>query len=159
MMQRRRSIVLRGAVVPMLVLGARVTAAGHQPIEHAPFGRSADQPVDLYTLTNAHGIEVRIMTYGAAIVSLKTPDRTGHLANIVLGFDSLDPYLAACRISARRSAATRIGSPTVGSCSTGNPISWPGTTGPTACTAARVASTSAFGRRWRRRRSAHRSCG
>ena len=78
----------------MLVLGARVTAAGHQPIDHAPFGRSADQPVDIYTLTNAHGIEVRIMTYGAAIVSLKTPDRTGHLANIVLGFDSLDPYLA-----------------------------------------------------------------
>lgn len=48
----------------------------------------------IYTLTNSNGIEVRIMTYGAAIVSLKTPDRKGRLENIVLGFDKLDPYLA-----------------------------------------------------------------
>ena len=34
------------------------------------------------------------MTYGAAIVSLRTPDRDGHLGNIILGFDSLAPYLA-----------------------------------------------------------------
>ena len=34
------------------------------------------------------------MTYGAAIVSLKTPDRGGRLQNIVLGFDTLAPYLA-----------------------------------------------------------------
>ena len=34
------------------------------------------------------------MTYGAALVSLKTPDRDGKFANIVLGFDSVDPYLA-----------------------------------------------------------------
>ncbi len=34
------------------------------------------------------------MTYGATLVSLKTPDRAGHFKNIVLGFDSLDSYLA-----------------------------------------------------------------
>jgi aldose 1-epimerase len=50
--------------------------------------------VEIYTLTNVHGIEARIMTYGATIVSLKTPDRAGQLKNIVLGFDTLDPYLA-----------------------------------------------------------------
>jgi aldose 1-epimerase len=50
--------------------------------------------VEIYTLRNAHGIEVRIMTYGASIVSLKTPDRKGHLKNIVLGFDTFEPYLA-----------------------------------------------------------------
>ena len=50
--------------------------------------------MDVYTLTNKHGLEVRIMTYGAAIVALKTPDRAGRLANVVLGFDSLYPYLA-----------------------------------------------------------------
>lgn len=50
--------------------------------------------MEIYTLTNVRGIEVRIMTYGAAIVSLKTPDRAGRFKNIVLGFDSLDPYLA-----------------------------------------------------------------
>jgi len=66
--------------------GAAVTAA--------PFGAVAGQNVELYTLTNAHGIEVRIMTYGATIVSLKTPDRHGRLQNIVLGFDQLREYVA-----------------------------------------------------------------
>jgi galactose mutarotase-like enzyme len=50
--------------------------------------------VEIYTLRNGHGIEARIMTYGASIVSLKTPDRNGHLQNVVLGFDTLDPYVA-----------------------------------------------------------------
>jgi aldose 1-epimerase len=50
--------------------------------------------VEIYTLTNAHGLEARIMTYGATIVSLKTPDRDGHLKSVVLGFDNLDAYLA-----------------------------------------------------------------
>jgi aldose 1-epimerase len=68
--------------------------SGHSPVEHAAFGRAGDQPVELYTLTNVHGIEARIMTYGATLVSLKTPDRNAQFKNIVLGFDSLDPYLA-----------------------------------------------------------------
>jgi aldose 1-epimerase len=58
------------------------------------FGHAGEEVVRIYSLTNVHGIEARIMTYGASIVSLKTPDRNGHLQNIVLGFDTLDPYLA-----------------------------------------------------------------
>jgi len=68
-------------------------AAGHS-IMKAPFGYAAGRRVEVYTLTNAHGIEARIMTYGATIVSLKTPDRAGRHQNIVLGFDTLAPYLA-----------------------------------------------------------------
>jgi aldose 1-epimerase len=52
-------------------------------------GRVGEEQVEIYTLTNAHGIEARIMTYGATIVSLKTPDRDGRFKNIVLGFDTL----------------------------------------------------------------------
>ncbi len=66
----------------------------HHPIGHAEFGRAGETRVQIYTLTNVHGIEARIMTYGAALVSLKTPDRAGNLQNIILGFDSLDPYVA-----------------------------------------------------------------
>ena len=58
------------------------------------FGTLDDQEVEIYTLTNAHGVEARITTYGATLVSLKTPDRDGHLQNIVLGFDSLEGYVA-----------------------------------------------------------------
>jgi aldose 1-epimerase len=65
-----------------------------RPIASSSFGRAGSEAVEIYTLTNVHGIEARIMTYGAALVSLKTPDRAGHLQNIVLGFDTLQPYLA-----------------------------------------------------------------
>jgi aldose 1-epimerase len=65
-----------------------------QPIESASFGRAGDAIVQIYSLTNVHGIEARIMTYGATLVSLRTPDRTGHFSNIILGFDTLDSYLA-----------------------------------------------------------------
>jgi aldose 1-epimerase len=60
------------------------------------FGTTADgAAVDLYTLTNASGMEVRAMTYGGIIVSLRVPDRTGALGDVVLGYDTLDGYLKA----------------------------------------------------------------
>ena len=49
--------------------------------------------VDIYTLKNASGVEARIMTYGATLVSLKVPGRGGALADVNLGFDTLDGYL------------------------------------------------------------------
>ncbi len=59
-----------------------------------PFGRLPDgTPIDLYTLTNKAGLEARIMTYGAILVSLKVPDKAGVLADVNLGFDSLEGYL------------------------------------------------------------------
>jgi aldose 1-epimerase len=59
------------------------------------FGVTPDgKQVDLYTLTNANGIEVRVMTYGATIVSLKTPDKDSVMGDIVLGYDSLAGYIA-----------------------------------------------------------------
>ncbi len=60
------------------------------------FGKTSDgTPVELYTLTNSHGVETTIMTYGGTVVSLKTPDRSGRPGDIVLGFDSLDGYLGS----------------------------------------------------------------
>ena len=50
-------------------------------------------PVDLYTLTNDHGVEVKITNYGGIVVSVRTPDRNGKFDDIVLGFDTLEEYL------------------------------------------------------------------
>ncbi len=62
--------------------------------KRAPFGRLPDgRPVELFTLANSHGVEARVMTYGAIVTILRTPDRAGHLDDIVLGFDSLADYL------------------------------------------------------------------
>lgn len=50
--------------------------------------------VDQYTLTNANGMKVKVITYGAIITSIEVPDRDGKLANVILFRDSLDDYLA-----------------------------------------------------------------
>jgi aldose 1-epimerase len=50
-------------------------------------------PVQLYTLTNTHGLVARITNYGAILTELHVPDRAGALADIVLGFDSLEGYV------------------------------------------------------------------
>lgn len=58
-----------------------------------PFGTTAaGAAVEEYTLTNAHGLEARIITYGGIITSVKTPDRDGHVANITLGCPNLVDY-------------------------------------------------------------------
>lgn len=51
------------------------------------------EAVDLYTMRNSHGAEAAITTYGGRVVALKTPDRDGQSADIVLGFDNLAQYL------------------------------------------------------------------
>ena len=58
------------------------------------FGKTPDgQEVDLYTLANINGIRARITNYGAILVSLEVPDKNGKLADITLGFDTLDGYI------------------------------------------------------------------
>jgi len=86
--------------LPARVLGATLAlattawAAGAPPaVSRASFGTMPDQtPVEVFTLTNAHGLEVRAITYGGIITSIRTPDRAGRLDDIVLGFDRLDDY-------------------------------------------------------------------
>ncbi len=78
----------------LLTAAWHVTGAYGADIEKSTFGRMPDgASVDLYTLTNADGLEVKIMTLGATIVSVKVPDRHGKLANVTLRLDSLEDYL------------------------------------------------------------------
>jgi aldose 1-epimerase len=59
-----------------------------------PFGHTADgTPVMLYTLRNQNGAEAQILNYGGLVVSLKVPDRKGHMDDVVLGYDNLAGYL------------------------------------------------------------------
>lgn len=59
----------------------------------APFGKtSAGNPVALYTLRNQNGMEVKISTYGGAIVSCTVPDRSGNPTDVVLGYDRVEDY-------------------------------------------------------------------
>jgi aldose 1-epimerase len=50
------------------------------------------ETISLYTLRNAKGMEANISNFGGRIVTLKVPDRAGKFADVVLGYDSLEPY-------------------------------------------------------------------
>lgn len=70
------------------------TARGKSGVARAPFGKMPDgKAVESFTLTNANGVEVRAMTYGAIVTSVRVPDRSGAVGDVVLGFDRLDGYL------------------------------------------------------------------
>ena len=59
-----------------------------------PFGKlPSGQEVTAYTLKNANGVELTAINYGGIITSLKTPDKTGAFADIVLGYDDLAGYV------------------------------------------------------------------
>jgi aldose 1-epimerase len=62
-------------------------------IERRPWGSVDDRPVELFTLTNANGLTARITNFGATVIELRVPDRHGRLADVALGFDSLDEYV------------------------------------------------------------------
>ena len=93
-------------ILPTLCVALLLTIAACEPapsppqtqtamtVTKVPFGTTGDgEAVDLYTLTNANGIEVRTINYGAIITSLRVPDKDSRLDDIVLGFDTLDEYL------------------------------------------------------------------
>ena len=71
------------------------TPAIHGTVSRTSFGVTPEgDSVDVFTLANGSGVEVRAITYGGIIVSLRVPDRDGRVEDIVLGFDDLDGYLA-----------------------------------------------------------------
>ena len=63
-------------------------------VSRSSFGSAPDGgAVEMFTLTNAKGVEVRAITYGAIVTSIRVPDRAGRFADVVLGFDNLEGYL------------------------------------------------------------------
>jgi len=63
-------------------------------VSSALFGRLADgREVHAYSLRNTRGVSVTILTLGGIVQSVRAPDRQGRVGDIVLGFDTLAPYL------------------------------------------------------------------
>jgi aldose 1-epimerase len=77
----------------MMAMGTGMAAQG-RGITKETWGKTATgEPVDRYTLTNAKGASVQIITLGGTITSIKVPDRAGTVGEVTLGFDSLEGYL------------------------------------------------------------------
>ncbi len=74
--------------------GVLIQAGESTGVSKMDFGRTADgKAVTLYTLTNGK-MTVKVMTYGAIVTEIDVPDRNGQTADVVLGFDNLQGYLA-----------------------------------------------------------------
>lgn len=71
------------------------TADRRATVSRAAFGTLPDgRAVESFTLANGRGVEITAITYGAILTAIRTPDRAGRFDDVVLGFDSLDGYLA-----------------------------------------------------------------
>jgi aldose 1-epimerase len=69
-------------------------ASRSRSITQLPFGVTlAGVAVDAYTLVNANGLEIRFMSYGGTILSIKVPDKDGVVDDVVMGYDTLGDYL------------------------------------------------------------------
>lgn len=76
------------------VLAMALTAVAQGEVKMSVWGHTKDGvAVPIYTLKSAE-LEVRVTAYGARLVSVKSADRNGKMADVVVGFDSLDGYLA-----------------------------------------------------------------
>lgn len=62
-------------------------------IEKSIFGKLNDKEIELYKITNKNGASVSLMTLGGGIQSLCVPDKNGIMGDVVLGFDSPEPYV------------------------------------------------------------------
>lgn len=58
-----------------------------------PFGTTPDGDVDLFSLKNKNGMEVKITNYGGIITSIMVPDKNGKMDDVVLGFGNIKQYL------------------------------------------------------------------
>lgn len=95
---RTSRVVATGAAVLLACLFtpdfAMADTGDLSTISSIPFGTiPSGEKVELYRLRNQKGMEARIMTYGGIVTALTAPDRKGHFADVVLGYDSLQGYL------------------------------------------------------------------
>ena len=84
----------------LCLAGLATAALGEKVVEGKPtvqnqiFGKTADgEVVEIHTLTNRHGLKAKVTSWGAGLVAMLVPDRTGELADVTLGFDQLEGYL------------------------------------------------------------------
>jgi aldose 1-epimerase len=82
---------LIAATLAVTTIGATANAAA--TLDHVPYGTTqGGQAVDVFTMTNDHGLSVRFLSYGGIITEIDVPDRRGRLDDIVLGLKTLRDY-------------------------------------------------------------------
>jgi aldose 1-epimerase len=87
---RRRTCAIAAALA-VSVTGGTANAAA--TLNRAPYGTAqGGQAVEIFTMTNDHGLRVRFLSLGGVITEIDVPDRAGRLDDIVLGLNNLREY-------------------------------------------------------------------
>jgi len=95
-MQFMEALSLRRQLAAIALLLGSIHMSAATKMTSTDFGTTPEgATARIYTLTNKNGLEARITNYGGIVVSLKTPDRNGAMADIVLGFDALAGYISS----------------------------------------------------------------
>ena len=82
-------------IIAASTLGSALLVAAPSTVSMRAFGQTkAGEPVLLYTLTNANGLTADITNYGGIMTRLLVPDRDGKLGDILLGYNTVDEYIA-----------------------------------------------------------------
>lgn len=90
----RRCLAVVLCFMFLLCAGCRTKDGGKATMEKRGFGKTADgSEVELYVLRNANGVEATLTNYGAALVSLKVPDKNGKFGDVVLGYEGVEGYV------------------------------------------------------------------
>jgi aldose 1-epimerase len=92
--RQARTVLCALIFIGGLPLASSLSSQGMRgAIRKESFGKTTGgEQIDLYTLSNKKGMEVSITNFGATVVTLKVPDRAGKVADVVLGYDTLDGY-------------------------------------------------------------------
>jgi aldose 1-epimerase len=89
-----RAIGKTGIIVATLLAALSAHTAEAAEAKRSPAGTLKDgTAIETVTLSNAHGVSARILSYGATLQSLMGPDRGGKIADVVLGYDDLASYV------------------------------------------------------------------
>jgi aldose 1-epimerase len=96
------SVAVLGLLLASCQAGSETTKQGSNDackqiltVSKAPYGKMPDgRPVDLFTLTNAKGMYVKLINYGATTIAVGVPDRAGKVTDVTLGYDTLDGWLS-----------------------------------------------------------------
>lgn len=93
-LKKRFSLATAVVMVTLLASSAQAHAAP-STITMQAFGKTPDgTEVTLYTLKNRNGLSVDITNYGGIVTRLLVPDRHGQLGDVVLGYNSVEDYIA-----------------------------------------------------------------
>lgn len=88
--------VLLSLMTAISLSATSLTGVATPSLTITPFGRLSDgREASVYSLVNDRGMRVDLTNYGAIVVRLMTPDRTGRIDDVVLGYNQLDDYLKA----------------------------------------------------------------